>query len=120
MNRFEKCPKCSAEFGSSTDSCPSCGLVFAKWKPPTPWLGEYEYRMVPIMEGAIAQKETATGNEAAEYLEKAVNEMARQGWEFLRVDEMSFVLSSPALFGTRVESRPVKHHVLTFRKKKNS
>ena len=57
------------------------------------------------------------GDEAAKYLEKVVNEWAKTGWEFFRIDEFS-VIKTPGclavLFGAKAEH--FSYYVATFRK----
>ncbi len=57
------------------------------------------------------------GNEAAAYMEKVVNEYARQGWEFFRVDSIGVDVQPgcfDALSGKKATSS--MYHVITFRK----
>jgi hypothetical protein len=115
---LEQCPKCAFALPTPDLSCPRCGIVFANWKAPLPraWRGRYVYKMVQAAEHIVAAEETLKGNEAASYLEKLVNDHAAQGWEFYRIDEMLASVSSPALFGTRSQSTPIRFHIITFRK----
>lgn len=54
---------------------------------------------------------------AASYLEKIVNEYARQGWEFYRVDSIG-IRDMPGLFARLFGQRPFDRifYVITFRR----
>jgi ribosomal protein L40E len=110
------CPKCRAEVAPGASECPVCGVVLVKWKPQPKWLGPYIYKMVQAAQHIVAPQEKLKGNEAAEYLEALVNDQARQGWEFFRVDEMAVSVSSPALFGTRSQDLTGRLYIVTFRR----
>ncbi len=77
----------------------------------------YQYNMVqvpPVIE--IKAKENR-GSEAAVYLQEIVNQQAREGWEFYRVDSIG-IHTKPgclaSLFGKKAET--VEYYVVTFRK----
>lgn len=55
------------------------------------------------------------GSEAADYLEKIVNEHAQTGWEFVRIDSMS--VTTPAGCLAPGKAGETNHyHVITFRR----
>jgi len=72
---------------------------------------------VAIAAKGMFGKAPNTGEVAAKYLEYVVNETAKQGWEFMRVDTIG-VLSSPgciaSLFGAK--EAVTNYYVITFRK----
>jgi hypothetical protein len=76
----------------------------------------FEYRMVQIPTTVVVP--SAHGSEAAEYLQRIVNDHARQGWEFYRVDEFSVHQNPGCLMilfsGLQREVRV--YHVITFRR----
>ena len=78
---------------------------------------KYEYRMVQIPPNITVKQKEAKGNEAAFYLQRIVNEQARQGWEFVRVDTIG-VQTQPgclgALLGGQVTT--LNYYVVTFRR----
>ena len=113
--KLDTCPKCNLSLPAADISCARCGLVFAKWTPPPPWLGPYEYRMVQVAEKVVVKEENVKGNEGGAYLQAIVNGIAREGWEFYRVDEMTLAITSE-LFGVRMEASPSRFYVLTFRR----
>jgi hypothetical protein len=82
---------------------------------------KYEYRMVQIPPNITVKQKEAKGNEAAFYLQRIVNEQARQGWEFVRVDTIG-VQTQPgclaALLGGQV--RTLNYYVVTFRRGRKS
>lgn len=77
----------------------------------------YEYKMVQIPTNIAVEMKKHKGNEAAAYMEKVVNEYARQGWEFFRVDSIGVDVQPgcfDALSGKKATSS--MYHVITFRK----
>lgn len=48
----------------------------------------YQYKMVQIPCSIVVKAGTEKGQEAAFYLQDLVNQMAADGWEFYRVDEI--------------------------------
>jgi hypothetical protein len=79
----------------------------------------YEYKMIQIPPNIAVQMKTHKGNEAAVYLENAVNKYAEQGWEFYRVDSLGVHLQ-PGCFGFLTGKREEDniYYVITFRKEK--
>jgi hypothetical protein len=77
----------------------------------------YEYRMVQIPPNIMVSRGTAKGNEAARYLERIVNEQARQGWGFVRVDTIG-VQTPPGCLGSILGGQvtTLNYYVITFRK----
>jgi hypothetical protein len=74
----------------------------------------YVYKMVQIPpEIEITKKEK--GNEAASYLEQVVNQMADQGWEFYRVDQVGVTVYGGCLSAGKPKSQAT-YYVVTFRK----
>ena len=49
-------------------------------------MGDYTYKMVQLPRDMLTQKSRFSRTEAADYLQKIVNEHASKGWEFQRVD----------------------------------
>jgi hypothetical protein len=79
----------------------------------------YEYKMVQVPPAIQVSAKEHKGNEAAEYLESKVNEMASQGWEFYRVDTIGVSLKPgclAALSGKKEDMH--NYYVITFRKPK--
>jgi hypothetical protein len=77
----------------------------------------YEYKMIQVAALLEVKPGDEKGNEAAAYLEPAVNAYAKKGWEFWRLDEIGIVAPPgclPSLFGQRPNVRPC--YVLTFRR----
>lgn len=76
----------------------------------------YIYKMVQIPP-TIRVKNAQSGTEAAAYLESVVNDMARQGWEFYRVDEVG-VREEPGCLAMLLgaKSSYTVYYVVTFRK----
>lgn len=77
----------------------------------------FEYKMVQVPSNIAVEMKKHKGNEAAAYLEKIVNEYARQGWEFFRVDTIGVELQ-PGCFGSLSGNKAenTSYHVITFRK----
>ena len=82
-----------------------------------------QYKMIQIPPNVAIAAKSMFGNAppttsvAAAYLEKVVNDMAAQGWEFLRVDPIG-VTSSPCciagLFGA--QAAVTTYYVITFKR----
>lgn len=75
------------------------------------------YKMVQIPPAISVQAKAHTGNEAAAYLESVVNDMAGQGWEFLRVDAIGVQVQPGCLmvlFGQKTTE--TTYYVITFRR----
>ena len=72
--------------------------------------------MVQIPPTLVVEKEA--GTEAAEYLERVVNDYAYRGWEFYRVDEFS-VRQNPGCLSIvfpSLQPETRHYHVVTFRR----
>ena len=54
----------------------------------------YRYEMVQLPPNIQINASSETGSEAADYLQRIVNERAGQGWDFFRVDSIG-VSSQP-------------------------
>ena len=76
----------------------------------------YEYKMVQIPP-AISVRGAEKGQEAAQYLQDLVNQMAKEGWEFYRVDDFGVVIQ-PGCLGTLLGRKPELwyYFVVTFRR----
>jgi hypothetical protein len=78
---------------------------------------KYVYRMIQIPPNIVVEQGSATGSEAASYLERVVNEQARKGWEFVRVDTIG-VQTRPgclmALLGAQATT--LNYYVVSFRR----
>ncbi len=71
----------------------------------------FVYKMIQLPPNIIVgQKQT--GSEAAVYLEGVVNQHARDGWEFFRIDSFG-VHTQPGCFS---RARFQSYYVATFRK----
>lgn len=77
----------------------------------------YEYKMVQIPPNIVVKAGTEKGQEAALYLQDLVNQMAADGWEFYRVDEVG-VVSQPGCLGIllRQQAEMTTYYVVTFRR----
>lgn len=77
----------------------------------------YEYKMVQIPPDVAVREKEHRGNEAAAYLQHIVNDMARQGWEFHRVDPVGVNVLAGCLgaAGGAKGSHQV-YYVITFRR----
>ena len=78
---------------------------------------QYVYKMVQMPPNIEIQEGTSTRGRAAGYLEGVVNEYARDGWEFFRVDQIGIRINPGCLagmFGARADT--VVYYVVTFRK----
>lgn len=67
------------------------------------------------------QVKQSSGQDAAAYLQTAVNQYAAQGWEFYRVDTIG-VMVSPGCLGALLGAKQsyIEHYVITFRRPKQS
>jgi len=77
----------------------------------------YVYKMAQIPPNITVDESAHHGGEAASYLERIVNQFARDGWEFYRVDSIGVVIPPgclSALFGG--SSQRDSYYVITFRK----
>lgn len=106
---------------------PTAGPSLAPDLPPLPEAPAYdirspgegqrfEYMMVQIPPTIVVTQ--SRGNDAAAYLEGIVNNHARKGRDFYRVDEIGVKVAPgclAVLAGIRAET--VSHYVVTFRRK---
>jgi predicted GNAT family acetyltransferase len=78
----------------------------------------FEYRMFQIPPNVTVKQKDAKGDEAALYLQRIVNEQARQGWEFVRVDTIG-VQTEPGCLGSLLGAQATMFHyyVVTFRRR---
>jgi hypothetical protein len=85
--------------------------------PPLGGTINFIYKMVQIPPAISVQAKVHTGNEAAAYLESVVNELAAQGWEFLRVDAIG-VQVQPGCLMSLLGQRTTEttYYVITFRR----
>lgn len=72
----------------------------------------HEYKMVQIPP-TIALQTKEKGNEAALYLEQLTNKMAKEGWEFYRVDPVGIYTPGGCLGG---QGQTSQYNVVTFRR----
>ena len=77
----------------------------------------YRYKMVGIASALLAEMNADPSTAAAKYLEDAVNEYTRAGWEFYRVDHLE-VAKKQGCLGFWLGSRSlfVSYPVITFRR----
>ncbi|GGC63540.1 hypothetical protein GCM10011400_59220 [Paraburkholderia caffeinilytica] len=78
----------------------------------------FEYRMVQVPPNIAVRAREHRGKEAAAYLGRGVNEYARHGWEFYRVDSIGVNVQPgcfDALFGRKAQS--ATYYVVTFRRR---
>lgn len=73
----------------------------------------YEYKMVQIPPNITNVNRKEKDSIAAVYLEDVVNDMARRGWEFFRVDSVG-VEEKPGCSGKTIGT--VLYYVITFRR----
>ena len=113
------------EFGSPPVpvSPPTVRRVVAELAPdPPPWVPpgqspQYVYKMVQIPRNVEIKEGMSQRGRAAGYLESVVNEHARSGWEFFRVDQIGIHVNPgclTALFGAK--PTVYLYYVVTFRK----
>lgn len=77
----------------------------------------YTYKMQQVPPNISIESKGQKGNEAAAYLEAVVNEQARNGWEFHRVDPIGVQVRPgclASLFGQKADE--TTYYVITFRK----
>lgn len=76
----------------------------------------YEYKMVQIPRN-IAVRGAPAGQEAAWYLQDIVNTMAKDGWEFYRVDTVGVIIQ-PGCLGQLFGQKETQtfYYVVTFRR----
>lgn len=77
----------------------------------------YQYKMVQVPPSINVQEKSQVGNEAAVYLEGIVNEQAKEGWEFYRVDSIGVNVQPgciSALAGQKAAE--ATYYVVSFRK----
>ncbi|MGH8383846.1 DUF4177 domain-containing protein [Pseudomonas sp.] len=77
----------------------------------------FEYKMVQVPPNVEVQAKQHKGNEAAAYLETVVNQYAKQGWEFYRVDTIGVSVQPgcfDALFGKKASLN--NYYVISFRR----
>jgi hypothetical protein len=78
---------------------------------------KYEYRMVQIPPSIVIKQSHTTGNEAALYLERVVNEQAKKGWEFMRVDTIGVQIRPGCLMSLLGgQATMINYYVVTFRR----
>ncbi len=73
--------------------------------------------MVQVPPNVEVQAKQHKGNEAAAYLETVVNQYAKQGWEFYRVDTIGVSVQPgcfDALFGKKASLN--NYYVISFRR----
>ena len=76
----------------------------------------YRYKMLQLPPTVFLPKSRQKGTEAADYLEKIVNEMASKGREFYRVDPFAVAVPSGCLGGIfNAKHTFTTYHVVTFR-----
>ncbi|MEO8609579.1 MAG: DUF4177 domain-containing protein [Chloroflexota bacterium] len=77
----------------------------------------YRYKMVSIAPNLVAGLKEEPSVAAAKYLENAVNQYAKEGWEFHRVDHLQ-VSKKQGCLGIWLGSRGlfVTYAVITFRR----
>ena len=77
----------------------------------------YEYRMVQLAPTISVAAGKQKGDEAAGYLYSIVDENAKQGWEFYRVDTIGVVTKPGCLAGLGgAKETAFEYYVATFRK----
>ncbi len=75
----------------------------------------YQYRMLQVPPN-VSVRGVAQGQEAAQYLQTLVNEQARQGWEFYRVDEIGVEVRPGCLWALLGQKATyTQYYVVTFR-----
>ena len=80
----------------------------------------YQYNMIQVPPN-ISIQGAERGQEAAQYLQNVVNEQARQGWEFHRVDTIGVEVKPGCLFALLGRSAEyTQYFVITFRREESS
>lgn len=77
----------------------------------------YTYKMVQVPPTIAVKSKEYRGSEAATYLQDVVSQMARDGWEFYRVDPIGVQVQPGclgSLLGQVVQERTF--YVITFRR----
>jgi hypothetical protein len=75
------------------------------------------YKMVQIPPNISVSDRDQHGNAAAAYLEGVVNQLAAQGWEFLRIDTIGVHVQPGCLLSLLGQKTSVtSYYVVTFRK----
>lgn len=77
----------------------------------------YQYKMIQVPQVISIKAKNHQGGEAAAYLEEIVNEHAKSGWEFYRVDSIG-VHTAPGCIGSLFgqTEQTIVYYVITFRK----
>jgi hypothetical protein len=79
--------------------------------------GNYIYKMVQVPPTIAVQAKDHRGNEAAVYMESVVNQMANEGWEFLRVDTIGVQVQPGCLMSLLGQkTTETTYYVISFRK----
>jgi hypothetical protein len=76
----------------------------------------YKYTMVQLAPSITVEAGKEQGDEAAKYLESIVNDYAKVGWEFYRIDTIGVISKSGCfggLFGANTTA--TEYYVATFR-----
>jgi hypothetical protein len=128
-----QCKFCGLEISATATECERCGGgtpygVMMEERTELESVGtslntrnesRSEYKMIQIPPSITVKAKEAKGNEAAFYLQRIVNQQARQGWEFIRVDTIG-VQTQPgclgALFGGQAAT--LNYYVVTFKREK--
>ena len=77
----------------------------------------YEYKMGQIPPSIEVKEKHYRGQEAAYYLQSIVNEQAKEGWEFYRVDSVGVLRRPGCLAGLLgAKETMLEYYVVTFRK----
>lgn len=79
----------------------------------------YEFKMVQLPQTFVLKQDT--GKEIAAYLEKLIQDMGAQGWEFYRIDQVG-VLVQPGCLAALVGTKQTMtyYNVVAFRKPKTA
>ena len=83
----------------------------------------YEYKMIQIPRTITVKAKELQGNEAADYLQSLTNQLAAEGREFFRVDEIGVevepgCLASLLALLLGVKKTLIRYYVVTFRRPK--
>ncbi|WP_380177490.1 DUF4177 domain-containing protein [Kalamiella sp. sgz302252] len=74
----------------------------------------YQYKMIQVAPTISIRAKDNKNGVAAQYLESVVNELAREGWEFQRIDTIG-IEEKPGCFGDN-EKTAVYYYIISFRK----
>lgn len=76
----------------------------------------HNYKMVQVPP-AINVGSKEKGNEAASYLQEVVNQQAKDGWEFFRIDSIG-IATSPGCLSALAGGKNIlnTYYVITFKK----